>query len=53
MNFSELVIFCIESWEEHGKYIKTDSSRKGCRNECNCNESKSTYIQRIPDHDPF
>ena len=54
MNYDEFKQLCKKSWEEEYNYLCIDRFKKKDRGRyCICNESKNTYIQCIPETDPF
>ena len=54
MNYDEFKQLCKKSWEEEYNYLCIDRFKKKDQGRyCICNESKNTYIQCIPETDPF
>ena len=54
MSYDEFKQLCRKTWEEDYNYVCIDRSRKIDRGRyCICKESKNTYIQCIPETDPF
>ena len=54
MSYYEFKQLCKKSWEEEYNYLCIDRSKKKDQGRyCICNESKNTYIQCIPETDPF
>ena len=54
MNYDEFKDLCRKSWEEEYNYLYIGRFKKRDRGKyCNCNESKKTYIEAIPETKRF
>ena len=54
MNYDEFKDLCRKSWEEDYNYLYIDRSKKRDQGRyCICKESKRTYIEAIPQTNPF
>ena len=54
MSYDEFKQLCRKSWEEDYNYLCIDRSKKKDQGRyCICNETKNTYIQCVPETDPF
>ena len=54
MNYDEFKELCRKSWKEDYNYLCIDRSKKRDHGRyCICNESKKTFIEAIPQTNPF